>query len=150
MTHAGDPNSYARPDQVTTKHLHLELVANFTKKVLEGHVILTLVRMDPAADSVLLDASKLAVVGVREEDTGTDLDWTLDSPSINGEKLRVALPPGKKVRLHFHLPLYMYIYMYMHMNMPFYMGYYKLLENLALCQCVQRNLVIRNFTGGGE
>ena len=96
--YTGDPNSYARPDQVTTKHLHLELAADFTKKVLEGHVILTLVRTDPAADSVLLDASKLAVVGVREEDTGADLKWTLDSPSINGEKLRVVLPPGKEVK----------------------------------------------------
>ena len=61
-------------------------------------MILTLVRMDPAADSVLLDSSKLVVVGVREEDTGTDLKWTLDSPSVNGEKLRVVLPPGKEVK----------------------------------------------------
>ena len=103
--YTGDPNSYARPDQVTTKHLHLELAADFTKKVLEGHVILTLVRMDPAADSVLLDSSKLVVVGVREEDTGTDLKWTLDSPSINGEKLRVLLPPGKEVMQNFYLYL---------------------------------------------
>ena len=78
-------------------------------------MILTLVRTDPAADSVLLDASKLVVVGVREEDTGTDLKWTLDSPSINGEKLRVALPPGKEVRQHCHLHLHLHVYTYLHL-----------------------------------
>ena len=88
--------------------------------MLEGHVILTLVRTDPAAYSVLLDASKLVVVGVREVDTGTDLKWTLDSPSINGEKLRVVLPPGKEVRqhcrLHLHLQVYTYLHLYFHLH----------------------------------
>ena len=145
--YTGDPNSYARPDQVTTKHLHLELAADFTKKVLEGHVILTLVRMDPAADSVLLDSSKLVVVGVREEDTGTDLKWTLDSPSINGEKLRVLLPPGKEVmqnfhlnlylHQHFHLHLYLHLHFHLHLNLHLYLHLQSDIHlNTFNCTCI--------------
>jgi leukotriene-A4 hydrolase len=90
----GDPNSYSRPDLVTTKHLHLDLTVDFTAKVLAGDAVLTLERTDPAAGSVLLDASKLEVTGVRDEATGQALEWTLGSPSINGERLEVTLPAG--------------------------------------------------------
>merc|ERR1712241_840814 len=91
----GDPNSYSRPDLVTTKHLHLDLFVDFQQKVLRGSAVLTLERKDPAATSVLLDANKLQVSSVVDEATGGALDFTVDSPSINGEKLEVKLPsPG--------------------------------------------------------
>jgi len=91
----GDPNSYSRPDLVTTKHLHLDLFVDFQQKVLRGSAVLTLERKDPTATSVLLDANKLQVSSVVDEATGGALDFTVDSPSINGEKLEVKLPsPG--------------------------------------------------------
>jgi len=90
----GDPNSYSRPDKVTTKHLHLNLDVDFSKKALTGSVLLNIQRVDPTAESVILDVSKLDVIGVTEEDTGAELSFTKGSPSINGEKLEIQLPSG--------------------------------------------------------
>lgn len=88
----GDPNSYSRPDQVTTKHLHLNLEVDFSHKSLSGYVLLTLDRVDPTATALLLDVSKLEVTGVQDESSGTDLEYTRGNPSVNGDKLEIALP----------------------------------------------------------
>jgi len=87
-----DPNSYSRPDLVTTKHLHLDLLVDFEQKVLRGNASLTLERKNSSATSVLLDVNKLQVSSVVDAVTGAALDFTVDSPSINGEKLEVKLP----------------------------------------------------------
>ena len=85
----GDPNSYARPDQVSdcldqknfvtvlisitsglnvqvvTKHIHLELEVDFHARVLHGHVLLSVERVDPAASTLLLDVSRLQIDSVQ-------------------------------------------------------------------------------------
>jgi len=88
----GDPNSYSRPDQVITRHLHLNLEVDFDKKLLHGHVILNVSRLDPKATTLVLDARKLDIQGIQDYNTKKDLKYTLHPPSINGEKLEIKLP----------------------------------------------------------
>ena len=57
----GDPHSYSRPDKVKVIHIHLELDVDFKRKILHGHVELTLEKIDPKAKSVILDARNLTV-----------------------------------------------------------------------------------------
>ena len=94
-----DPNSYSRPDLVTTTHLHLALSVDFAQKRLVGEAVLSLRRVDPAATSVLLDVSKLEVAGVTDKATGAALKFTVGSQSINGERLEVELPAGEVVEV---------------------------------------------------
>eukprot|EP00092_Neocalanus_flemingeri_P025554 GFUD01027705.1.p1 GENE.GFUD01027705.1~~GFUD01027705.1.p1 ORF type:complete len:610 (+),score=157.60 GFUD01027705.1:266-2095(+) len=88
----GDPNSYSRPDQVKTTHVHLHLEIDFEKKVLTGHALLTLEKVDPQVDVVILDARKLDIHSVSDEATGQVLEYEYGSPSGFGEKLEVKLP----------------------------------------------------------
>jgi len=88
----GDPNSYSRPDQVKTKHVHLELEIDFEKKVLTGHTLLTLEKLDLQAEVVILDARGLKIHSIKDEETGQVLEYEYGSPSGFGEKLEVKLP----------------------------------------------------------
>ena len=90
----GDPNSYSRPDQVKTSHVHLELEIDFEKKILTGHAVLTLERIDAQATTVVLDGRKLVIHEITEEATGEVLEYEYGSPSGYGEKLEVKLPPS--------------------------------------------------------
>ena len=66
----GDPNSYSRPDQVKTTHLHLELEIDFEQKVLTGYAVLTLEKIDTQARTVVLDGRQLVIHDVTEDATG--------------------------------------------------------------------------------
>ena len=94
-----DPNSYSRPDIVKTTHVHLEVEVNFEKKILMGNVLLSLDKIDPLAESVILDARSLTISSVQEETTGQTLDYTYGSPSGFGEKLEIKLPSGSDKKL---------------------------------------------------
>ena len=94
-----DPNSYSRPDIVKTTHVHLEVEVNFEKKILMGNVLLSLDKIDPLAESVILDARSLTISSVQEETTGQTLDYTYGSPSGFGEKLEIKLPGGSDKKL---------------------------------------------------
>ena len=48
-----------------TKHLHLELEVDFHARVLHGHVLLSVERVDPAASTLLLDVSRLQIESVQ-------------------------------------------------------------------------------------
>jgi len=87
-----DPNSYSRTDLVETSHIHLEVEVDFEKKILTGHVLLTLKRIDAAAKSVILDGRNLTINGVKNEMNGDTLEFKYDSPSGFGEKLEIQLP----------------------------------------------------------
>ena len=91
-----DPNSYSRPDLVKTTHVHLEVEVNFEKKILTGNVLLSLEKIDPQAESVILDARSLTISKVYEEDSGQPLEYTVGSPSGFGEKLEIQLPGGSE------------------------------------------------------
>jgi len=95
----GDPNSYSRPDQVKTKHVHMEVEIDFEKKVLTGHVVLTLEKIDPQATSVVLDGRKLVVHGITDDASGEVLNYEYGSPSGYGEKLEVKLPSSSSTEL---------------------------------------------------
>ena len=51
--------------QVITKHLHLELEVDFHARVLHGHVLLSVERVDPTASTLLLDVSRLQIDSVQ-------------------------------------------------------------------------------------
>ena len=87
-----DPNSYARTDLVKTTHVHLEVEVDFQNQILDGHVILSLEKLDQAANSVILDARSLTITKVTEEASGQVLDFEYGSPSGFGEKLEIQLP----------------------------------------------------------
>ena len=90
----GDPHSYSRPDKVKVIHIHLELDVDFKRKILHGHVELTLEKIDPKAKSVILDARNLTVSKVLLG--GADNDKLVfeynSSHSKIGDKLEVFLP----------------------------------------------------------
>ena len=48
-----------------TKHLHLELEVDFHARVLHGHVLLSVERVDPTASTLLLDVSRLQIDSVQ-------------------------------------------------------------------------------------
>jgi len=95
----GDPNSYSRPDQVKTTHVHLELEIDFEKKVLTGHALLTLEKLDSQAKVVILDGRKLVIHSIKDEATGEALKYEYGSPSGFGEKLEVQLPSSSSTEL---------------------------------------------------
>jgi len=96
----GDPNSYARPDQVVTKHVHLELEVDFDARVLHGHVLLSVERVEPTASTLLLDVSRLQIDSVQDGESGSDLAFEVGSSCINGEKLEISLPSqGEKFQV---------------------------------------------------
>ena len=68
-----DVHSYANPEQVRVRHLDLEVDVLFEQRILRGTAILTLDRLQPDADTVVLDTRDLNVriVETSTRDTGT-------------------------------------------------------------------------------
>lgn len=89
------PHSFARPDQVAVKHLHLELKVDFETKQLSGTAEVTLDRKSPK-DDLRLDSNGLNIDRVTSAG-GEELDWTLGEkkPGL-GRLLNVSLPPTNK------------------------------------------------------
>lgn len=89
------PHSFARPNQVAVKHLHLDLTVDFKAKQLSGTAELTLDRKSPT-DNLRLDSNRLQIDRVTRAD-GAELSWTLgDKKPGLGRPLNVALPPANK------------------------------------------------------
>jgi leukotriene-A4 hydrolase len=85
-----DVHSHARPDQVRSTHLDLELDLDFAQRVARGRVTHTLDRRDAKAP-LLLDTDGLQIAKVDDQD-GRELDWKLgaDDPVL-GQCLTVTL-----------------------------------------------------------
>ncbi len=60
-----DPHSVSRPDQVSVRHLALDLNVDFASKQLTGTARLSLTRHDPKA-SLVLDAESLTITAVKD------------------------------------------------------------------------------------
>jgi aminopeptidase N len=94
--HALDPLSYANYDQVKTRALHLDLKADFSKKTLAGHAVLTLAWLDKAARRLDLDTRELAISKVEALDARgrwTPVKYTLDKfDAEKGQALHIDLP----------------------------------------------------------
>ena len=106
LAQALDPLSYARDDVVKVKALHLELTADFGRKVLDGHADLTLDWRDPAARTLDLDTRALAIsrVQARRGRSGwRDVPFKLDEADPEkGQALRIALPfQASQVRVRY-------------------------------------------------
>ena len=50
---------------MVTKHIHLELEVDFHARVLHGHVLLSVERVEPTASTLLLDVSRLQIDSVQ-------------------------------------------------------------------------------------
>ncbi len=84
------PHSYARPDEVAVKHLHLDLNVDFESKTLSGTAKLTLDRKTDAAQ-LFLDTNGLNVSGVKAGEL--DLKWEMgERTSQLGAPLVIELP----------------------------------------------------------
>ena len=97
----GDPNSFARPDQARVTHIHLDLDVDFDRKVLTGATILTVERVAPDIDHVILDVNKLDIHGILDEASGQTLEYTYGEALDWGAKLDIKLPAdaAKEVKL---------------------------------------------------
>jgi aminopeptidase N len=65
---AGDPHSYAQPDQVVVTHLDLDLKVDFPHKRLDGQATLTLDWKNPQATALVLDTRDLKIARVEAVD----------------------------------------------------------------------------------
>jgi len=93
-----DAASYANVSAFVTRHLALDLSADFDRHTLAGTAELTLDRRDPAATELVLDTRDLDIRKV-EAAIGTaalvDTPFKLDAPTdAFGSALRVTMPPG--------------------------------------------------------
>ena len=94
MSLAQEPlHSFARPDEVAVKHLHLDLYVDFDKQTIAGSAKLTLDRK-VNAKPLILDSHGLDISGVTDAD-GSVLAWKLgDIDPRLGQPLIIELPSG--------------------------------------------------------
>ncbi len=94
--YAGDPHSYAQPDQVRVTHLDLDLTIDFPQRQLDGQATLQLDWKNPAASSLVLDTRDLKIATI--EALGADgqtspLRYVLAPRDKQlGSKLTIAAP----------------------------------------------------------
>ncbi|MEM7055119.1 MAG: M1 family aminopeptidase/hydrolase, partial [Pseudomonadota bacterium] len=113
-----DPHSFANYNQVTIRHLSLDLATDFSRQILAGHATLSLSRNDAAVDTsqqrLVLDTWQLTIRDVnRVEANGTlePLSWRLGEVPLDandeprnylGQPLIIALPAGvEQVRIDY-------------------------------------------------
>ncbi|MEC8556660.1 MAG: M1 family metallopeptidase [Planctomycetota bacterium] len=85
------PHSFARPDQVVVKHLHLDLRVDFEEKRLAGAATLTVERREKAVNQLRLDTRGLDIKAVSCGEA--ELDWALGEEDAQlGKVLTITLP----------------------------------------------------------
>ncbi len=96
-----DEHSFANPDQVKVTHVSLQLTANFKKSELEGTATLTFDRVQPNADTLILDTRDLTIEGVNSG--GQLISYTLGKTDKNlGTPLYIKLPKASNsVTVHY-------------------------------------------------
>lgn len=93
-----DPSSYANVSAFVTRHLVLDVTADFTQRVLSGTAALTLDRRDASATELVLDTRDLTITRTEAaigEGPWVDTPFRLDpaTPAF-GSALRITMPPG--------------------------------------------------------
>ena len=92
-----DVHSYANPEHVRVRHLDLEVEVLFEHRILRGTATLTVDRLHPDADTIVLDTRDLNIQSVETStgDTGTRPGTFHVGPAdpILGAPLTVLLPP---------------------------------------------------------
>ena len=96
-----DPHSYAKPNDVAIKHLHLDLVADFGSKTLDGFAELTLDNKTNA-NELWLDTKDLAIKKI-ELDNGAETAFELGKDDEHlGQSLKVTIQPTtQKVKIYY-------------------------------------------------
>ncbi|MFP5389933.1 MAG: M1 family metallopeptidase [Gammaproteobacteria bacterium] len=99
-----DPLSYARYDQVRTRDVHLDLKADFDRKILLGHAVLSLDWLDKSARTLDLDTRLLTISKVEGSSARggwVQLPFTLDKEDEKkGQALHIQLTrQSEKVRI---------------------------------------------------
>jgi aminopeptidase N len=93
-----DMATYANVDAFVTKHLLLDLTADFDAKTLRGTAELRFERRDPRATEMVLDTRDLQISKAEAASQGgawSDTGFRLDTATpAFGSALRVAVPPG--------------------------------------------------------
>ncbi|PVZ97460.1 hypothetical protein BB558_006565 [Smittium angustum] len=102
-----DPNSLSNLSHITTNHLHLSLSVDFPRKLIHGHVLLSLQALAESS-SLILDTTGLIIhsvqlvcpdssphlsfkFGNKHKFYGTPLEITLDRPYNKDESLKVRI-----------------------------------------------------------
>ena len=93
-----DLHSYSNPSQARVRHLDLELEVSFDERILRGTATLTVERVQPDADTIILDTRDLTIRRV-ETSAPNDDAWPAtfhqgSSDPVLGTPLTVFLPPG--------------------------------------------------------
>jgi hypothetical protein len=100
-----DKFTYANYDRVRTTHLALDLDVNFDEKVLDGTATLDFERIDPNAQTLVLDTKDLTIrmVEVQLGDLWVEAEYTLgDADDLLGQSLTIPVPTGSsKVRIDY-------------------------------------------------
>jgi leukotriene A-4 hydrolase/aminopeptidase len=90
--------SYANTDAFVTRHLSLDLSADFDSRTLTGSVELQFERRDPTADEIVLDTRDLQIRKAEASSGGgmwANTTYRLDpATAAFGSALRVAVPAG--------------------------------------------------------
>lgn len=103
---APDPHSYANSDAVRVEHAHLDLKVSFEQRQLSGFVELSLKRLDPTADQLVLDTRDLGIESVlaisNDQFHATAFKLAPRDP-VFGSALTIELPAAAdRVRIHYH------------------------------------------------
>lgn len=86
-----DYHSFANPDEVTVKHIDLDLTADFDNKQLKGSATLTVERQQDGADTLVLDTRELDIDSVTVE--GEPVEFSMgETDSALGTALTITLP----------------------------------------------------------
>ena len=101
-----DPLSYSRYDQVKTSDLHMDLKADFAKKTLSGHAVLSLDWIDKSARTLDLDTRDLAISKIEAlgaNGVWSNVPFTLDKADAEkGQALHIGLASQpSKVRIFY-------------------------------------------------
>lgn len=96
-----DPHSYAQPNNVAVKHLHLDLTADFSTKTLDGYAELTLENYTGATE-LWLDTKELTIKKVTLDD-GSEAQYKLGQADVHlGQSMQVNIKPQtKKVKIFY-------------------------------------------------
>ena len=90
-----DPHSFANPDRVLTTHLDWDVDVDFDEKIIRGTATLSIERVEPDADEMVLDTRALSINAVRGLPSGEARTFTLEEedPAL-GSALRIEIGEG--------------------------------------------------------
>lgn len=98
----GDIHSFANSNEVTVRHLSLDLSVNFDSKTLAGKAVLTL-EHKKKTDKLVLDSKGLVIEKVTTDDQKDDAKFTVgEAQKIFGSPLTISITPKTKfVTIHY-------------------------------------------------